>query len=71
MTGTEATNFRVLHKKRLLRLTEMPQTHIMRSSTGKENRILMRNNRHSSMMMAMHMCRMCMMMCAQNSASPD
>ena len=31
----------------------------------------MRNNRHSFMMMAMHMCGMCMMMCAQNSASPD
>ena len=31
----------------------------------------MRNNRHSFMMMAMHMCSMCMMMRAQNSASPD
>ena len=31
----------------------------------------MRNNRHSFMMMAMHMCGMCMMMRAQNYASPD
>ena len=31
----------------------------------------MRYNRHSDMMMAMHMCGMCMMMCVQNSASPD
>ena len=30
----------------------------------------MRNNRHSYMMMAMHMCSMCMMMCAQISAPP-
>ena len=37
----------------------------------KERPVLMRNNRHSYMMMAMHMCSMCMMMCAQNSASPD
>ena len=37
----------------------------------KERQNLMRNNRHNSMMMAMHMCSMCMMMCAQNSASPD
>lgn len=41
------------------------------SIKGKERPILMRNNRHSYMMMAMHMCSMCMMMCAQNSASPD
>ena len=38
---------------------------------GKERPVLMRNIRHSYMMMAMHMCSMCMMMCAQNSASPD
>ena len=31
----------------------------------------MRFDSRSSMMMAMHMCSMCMMMCAQNSASPD
>ncbi len=37
----------------------------------KERPVLMRNIRHSYMMMAMHMCSMCMMMCAQNSASPD
>ena len=38
---------------------------------GKERPVLMRNDRHSFMMMAMHMCSMCMMMRAQNSASPD
>ena len=38
---------------------------------GKERQVLMRTNRHSFMMMAMHMCSMCMMMRAQNSASTD
>ena len=37
----------------------------------KERPVLMRTGRHSFMMMAMHMCSMCMMMCAQNSASTD
>ena len=31
----------------------------------------MRINRHSFMMMAMHMCPMCIMLCAQISAPPD
>ena len=42
----------------------------MSSIKGKERQVLMRNIRHNFMMMAMHMCRMCMMMCAQISASP-
>ena len=41
-----------------------------RSIKRKERQNLMRNNRHNSMMMAMHMCSMCMMMRAQISAPP-
>ena len=41
-----------------------------RSIKRKERQNLMRNNRHSFMMMAMHMCSMCMMMRAQISAPP-
>lgn len=57
-------------KMRLFVDKEIPEAY-NQPINRKERRVLMRNNRHNSMMMAMHMCHMCMMMRAQNSASPD